>query len=97
MRGPQPVSRRMLLDSLDDVGLILYRQAALADGIDQQETVRELYAPIVAALVAALQGGASGQVETMYRRVRGRRVLYPLCHICTGSPICNKRSTVSFP
>lgn len=44
------VSRSVLLESLDDVGVILYRQAVLSDCIEQEDTVRGLYATVVAAL-----------------------------------------------
>jgi hypothetical protein len=83
------VSRRVLLESLDDVGLILYRQAVLSDCIEQEETVRELYALVVAALEdkrglfwgirsgspAVTLGGAVTQLEAFSGRLRELRQL----------------------
>ena len=78
------VSRRVLLESLDDVGLVLYRQAVLADCIEQEDAVRELYALVVAALEdkrgllwgirsgspAVTLGGAVRQLEAFSVRLR---------------------------
>ncbi len=83
------VSRRVLLESLDDVGLVLYRQAVLADCMEQEETVRELYALVVAALgdkrglfwgirsgsPAVTLGGAVTQLEAFSVRLRELRQL----------------------
>ncbi len=44
------VSRRVMLESLDDVEQVLYRQAVLSDCIEQEDTVRGLYTTVVAAL-----------------------------------------------
>ncbi len=44
------VSRKVILEGLGDAAVVRYRQAVLADCIEHEETVRELYALVIAAL-----------------------------------------------
>lgn len=44
------VARRVMVTSLDEVDEVLYRQAVLTDCIQHEETIRELYALVIAAL-----------------------------------------------
>ncbi len=61
------ISRRVLHESLEDVDAILYRQAVLADCIEHEESVRELYSLVVSALEdrrGLLWGIRSGRPQT---------------------------------
>jgi hypothetical protein len=83
------VSRRVILASLDDVAVVRYRQAVLADCIEHEETVRELYALVIAALedkrgiwgirsttsTSVLLHGAVAQLQAFVARLTQLRAL----------------------
>ena len=83
------VSRKVILEGLDDAAVVRYRQAVLADCIANEETVRELYALVIAALedkrgiwgirsttsTSVLLHGAVAQLEAFAARLAQLRAL----------------------
>ncbi len=83
------VSRKVMLESLDDASVVRYRQGVLADCIEHEETVRELYALVIAALedkrgiwgirsttsTSVLLHGAVAQLEAFAARLAQLRAL----------------------
>ncbi len=83
------VSRKILVTPVEDAAVVRYRQGVLADCIENEETVRELYALVVAALedkrgiwgirsttsASVLLHGAVAQLEVFASRLAQLRKL----------------------